>query len=114
MHARLTLPYPPSANHMWVRARRGIRLSDDYAAWLALAWAHVKSQRPPKIDGAYKLSIYATRPDKRVRDIDNIIKPISDLLKKANVIRDDSDCEMVSAQWVTTGEGVTVFVELVA
>src|SRR5674476_910299 len=107
----LQLPYPPSANHLWIRARRGMRRSERYLAWLHTAGWKVKQQRPQKVHGLYKLSIQASRPDKRRRDIDNLIKPISDLLQTIGLVRDDCDCEMVSARWVTTGDGVNVRIE---
>ena len=107
----LLLPYPPSANHLWTRTRKGMRKSTKYVTWLLEAGWRAKAQRPGSVKGPYKLSIQVTRPDKRRRDIDNTIKPISDLLASVGIIRDDCDCEMVSARWVTTGEGVTVRIE---
>ncbi len=107
----LTLPYPPSANRLWVRARKGMRKSDAYSDWLTEAGWEAKRQRPASILGPYKISVTASRPDKRRRDLDNILKPISDLLQSIGVIRDDADCELISARWVTAGEGVTVRVE---
>jgi crossover junction endodeoxyribonuclease RusA len=107
----LNLPYPPSANHLWRRARKGMMLSERYENWLAEAGWTAKAQRPGRILGRYKLSIHALRPDKRRRDLDNIIKPISDLLKSVGVIEDDSLCEMITARWVTAGEGVEVHIE---
>ena len=68
------------------------------------------AQRPGGIKGPYALSILAKRPDKRRRDIDNLIKPISDLLMTVGVIEDDSDCDLVSARWVTIGDGVRVLI----
>lgn len=108
----LKLPFPPSQNHMWVRAKRGMRMSDRYRLWLAAAGWHIRAQTREKITGPYKLSVTAARPDKRKRDLDNFaFKAVSDALTSTGVIRDDSDCEMLSARWVTTGEGVTVRIE---
>jgi crossover junction endodeoxyribonuclease RusA len=111
MTVQLALPHPPSANRLWIRAKKGMRKSEEYCAWLEKAGWLAKSQRPGKVLGAYKLSIHAPRPDRRHRDIDNIIKPISDLLQAIGVIESDHLCEMVSARWVTFGDGVTVFVD---
>lgn len=112
MTVQLHLPYPPSANRLWVRARKGMRKSDAYSAWLTEAGWHAKAQRPTKIDGPYKLSIHASRPDRRTRDLDNIIKPVNDLLQAVGVINNDSDCDIVCARWVTAGgPGVVVFLD---
>lgn len=114
MTVQITLPHPPSANRLWIRAKRGMRKSDAYCAWLNEAGWFAKSQRPGKVLGAYKLSIHAPRPDKRARDIDNIIKPISDLLQAIGVVENDSYCEMVCARWVTVGDKLTIFVDRAA
>lgn len=111
MTVTLQLPLPPSANRLWVRAQKGMRRSDEYVAWLLEAGWTAKTQRPGKIDGPFKVSIHASRPDKRRRDIDNLIKPSLDLMEHLQIIEDDSDCEQVSARWVTAGEGVTIIVE---
>lgn len=107
----LFLPTPPSANRLWIRARKGMRKSPEYVAWLLEAGLIAKSQRPSSISGPYKISIQVSRPDRRKRDIDNTIKPLNDLLQAIGVVRDDCDCEMVTARWVTTGDGATVRIE---
>ena len=107
----LNLPYPPTANHMWQRRRNGMRLSDAYQRWLTSAGYIANAQRAGKMTGRYKLSIQAVRPDRKRRDLDNIIKPISDLLVRLGTIEDDCNCEMINARWVTTGEGVHVRIE---
>lgn len=70
-----------------------------------------KAQKPKPVIGAYKLTIQARRPDKRRRDLDNLIKPVSDLLADIGVIADDCHCEMITARWVTSGKPFTVRVE---
>lgn len=111
MTIQLHLPYPPSANKLWTRTKRGMRRTDEYLAWLDEAGWRVKEQRAGSIQGPYKISINAVRPDKRHRDLDNLIKPTSDLLQHVGVIANDCDCEMLSARWVTTGNGLTVYID---
>lgn len=108
---KLHLPYPPTANHIWIRAKKGMRKSDAYTLWLNDAGWLAKSQRPGKVIGSYLLSIDAARPDKRKRDIDNLIKPVSDLLMKVGVIADDSLCAEVRARWVKGDAGIRVTIE---
>lgn len=107
----LQLPMPPSANHLWVRARKGMRKSERYVAWLMLAAIEARKQSFQRVSGPYKLSMCVSRPNKRRADIDNKIKPVSDLLAHLGVIEDDCLCEMVTARWVTTGQGVHVRIE---
>lgn len=111
MIIELALPYPPSANRLWRSYGKNVCKSKEYTSWLVAAGLMARSQRPAAIVGPYKILINASRPDKRRRDIDNLIKPIGDLLQSIGVVRDDCDCEMVSARWVTTGEGVNVRLE---
>lgn len=107
----LILPFPPSANRLWTRTRRGIRKTDYYAEWLKIAGNMILAQRPGGISGPYKLTIQAMRPDRRKRDLGNIEKATSDLLQSVGIIEDDSLCEMISMRWVTDGPPFMVRVE---
>ena len=86
--------------------------SDQYAAWREAALWEIAAQRPGKVEGAYTLSIAAQRHwrSKRARDIDNIIKPLSDCLVKAGIVEDDSLAESVSARWADDLEGKAVVI----
>lgn len=104
---RITLStMPPSANGMRKSFVRGGKVmsakSNEYVAWLDPTLWEIASQRAGRIDGPYSLSIAVQRHwrTKRARDIDNIIKPVSDALVKAGVVKDDSLAESVSAKWV--------------
>lgn len=99
----LTLPYPPSANHLWRNVSGKTLKSEEYRKWLALASALVMSQRPKAVRGGYSLTVIATRPDNRRRDLDNLIKPVSDLLKFSGVIEDDSLARSIFIGWSDEG-----------
>ena len=75
--------------------------SKPYAAWKKAAAWEIAAARPGTIAGPYRLSIAVQRDwrSKRARDIDNMIKPVSDALVAAGVVSDDSLCESVSAKW---------------
>jgi crossover junction endodeoxyribonuclease RusA len=106
------LPYPPSVNGIW-RGGKGGRhyLSAKYKNWREAAGLMVNVQAKGKrIAGPFAVEIQASRPDKRRRDIDNIVKPILDLLASMGVTPDDSECQMIHAEWVGRGEGVRVAV----
>ena len=111
MPIELWLPFPPSANRLWVRARVGMRKSAAYVAWLLEAGAEVRRQKPGKIEGPYKIFITAARPDKRKRDLGNLEKATSDLLQSCGVISDDCHAEMITMRWVTQGDGIGVRIE---
>lgn len=96
---------PPSANSMRAHFITGGKVrsvkSKAYADWKKAAAWEIRAGRPGKIEGPYKLSLAVQRDwrTKRARDIDNVIKPISDALVAAGVVTDDSLAECVSAQW---------------
>lgn len=110
---------PPSANGLRKSfVRHGKVLSaktDAYSSWREAAIWEIASQRAGRIEGPYVLSIAAQRNwrSKRARDVDNIIKPISDALVKAGVVQDDSLAERVMAEWSDDlgGPAVVVIVQ---
>lgn len=108
------LPIPPSANHCWANvAGVGRVRSTSYRRWSKLAMAEIQAQQSGRVAGKFAVVITAKRT-KRARDIDNIIKPILDLLSGV-VTADDGQCERVSAGWTDQGEdGVLVWVRKAA
>ena len=96
----LTLPYPPQANNMFTVARGRKIKSGAYRSWSEqVAWSLRAGGQPPMHRGAYELHIIARRPDRRRRDLDNLIKPISDALTACRVIEDDSLCQRLTVEW---------------
>ena len=87
---RITLPYPPSVNHYWgVSGKRryimprGVAFRETVA--LELCAAHVEP-----ITGPVRLDIVAHPPDKRRRDLDNLLKALQDALEHGGAFEDDS------------------------
>lgn len=76
-----------------------------------LAAVEARKQGFEPISGPYKLAIQYARPDKRRRDIDNVIKPISDLMVQIGAVSDDCQMREVSACWVDAGRNVLVRIE---
>lgn len=109
------LPYPPTANNLFLNVGKRRVRTKRYDAWIAEALADIARQKPGRVCGAYRMALIATRPDRRARDVENLLKPTSDLLKKAGVIEDDSKAERVSAEWrpgaPEKGAPVLVFLE---
>jgi crossover junction endodeoxyribonuclease RusA len=101
----LQLPLAPSVNRLW-RIGNGGKMykSPEYKAWLEEAGWMVKEQTKDQILGEYVLHILAVKPDKRKRDLDNLLKATSDLLVQSGVISDDSACRALAAEWNKTPE----------
>lgn len=111
---------PPSANGMRTHfiadgKVRSVK-SKSYAEWKKAAAWEIAAARPGRIDGAYRLSIAVQRDhrSKRARDIDNLLKPVSDALVAAGVVADDSLAEEVSAKWTDDLGGPAVVVLICA
>ena len=87
----ISLPYPPTINNYYTVVRGRKILSKKGRAWKKEAWGWLMDQNAPVgREGAYSVSIYVMPPDKRRRDIDNLIKPLLDSLVEYGVIPDDS------------------------
>jgi len=90
------LSWPPSLNHLYPTARNGRRfLSLAGKQFKQAVWAAVQAQgRPAKpLAGRLSLLIEAFPPDRRVRDIGNLEKIISDSLTAAGVWVDDGQID---------------------
>jgi len=105
---------PPSANGMRAHFIEGGKVrsvkSKGYAAWKKAAAWEIAAARPGKMTGPYRLYIAAQRDwrSSRARDIDNIIKPVSDALVAAGVVADDSLAEEVRAKWADNLDGPAI------
>ena len=103
-YACILLPYPPSLNSNWRQGKGGVHLSRAYREWRRAAGYTLIDQKPPHVSPPYVVEIAAARPDKRKRDLDNLIKPVLDLLTSNNVISDDSMVEHLTIYWATGDE----------
>lgn len=89
-----TLPYPPSINHYWRRvgprtliSREGRTFRRNVCALLGGGGPPI---RKPPAGGRIALCMDAFPPDRRRRDLDNLIKATADALQHAGVYEDDS------------------------
>lgn len=94
----LTTTYPPSANRLWRNVAGKVLKSAVYRAWLAEN-LHLGYQHKRTVSGPYALSLIVTAPDKRARDLDNIVKPVSDLLQACGIVSNDTNMKRLVAEW---------------
>lgn len=90
-----TAPYPPSVNHYWLTRGRYKFLSDKARAFATNVAKLLPAQTTFFGTSLVSLEIAVYPPDKRKRDIDNILKPILDALAKAGVYTDDSQVHKI-------------------
>ena len=85
------LPCPPSSNRIWRMARGRTIKSKEYRQWLKSCHAYVwfKHQEHEMYTCPIKVSIIYIPPSKVRKDLDNILKPILDLLELAEVVEND-------------------------
>lgn len=102
---------PPSKNSLRHLTSHGVARKRSYQKWLNDFGWEVKRQKIRKVAGPYKLSMQAVRPDKRRRDLANLLESISDALHIHNVTDDDAYAEVISMRWVSVGAGITIRVE---
>ena len=96
----LLLPFPVSVNSIWKANKGGgFRKSDAYRAWITEAGWELVRQKPIKFKGRVGVRIYAIKPDKKVRDLDNIGKAIFDLLVTHKIIEDDRYVDEIHMAW---------------
>lgn len=87
----IKLPWPPSVNHYWL-AHGKIR----FIGKPGLAFrSHVKSivGITTPLEGPLKMTVEVIMPDKRVRDLDNLLKAPLDALAHAGVYLNDSQIQ---------------------
>ena len=90
------LPYGVSANAAYVRTMRGIALSKTGRAYRAEVGRIIKELGIDKnVDCRLELTVELYCPDKRRRDIDNLIKPLLDALEAANVFVNDEQFDSI-------------------
>lgn len=86
----ITIPWPPSVNKLWRVWNRRIILSTEARDYkrtikqLYYTWDKVN------LDGRLKILINAFPPDKRDRDLDNLLKITLDSLQGAGLFKNDS------------------------
>ena len=98
----LTLPWPPSVNTYWRAHARASKtgpvavtniLSKRGRQYRADVLSRLSLQGWPILEGRLRVLITAWPPDKRRRDLDNLLKPVLDALEHAAVYADDEQID---------------------
>ena len=86
----LTLPWPPSVNRYWRTFQGRMIISAEGRSYRKAVADQVLIQRGAKhYEGKLRVTIEARRPDRRRRDLDNLLKAVLDSLTHAGVWVDD-------------------------
>ena len=113
----LTLPWPPSVNHYWIRTRRGMTRSKRAKAYLHAVSASLIDQghkdiaiglkRGPYYTERLRVTVIANPPNRIRRDLDNLGKAACDAMAHVGLYRDDSqidDWRVIRGEVVKGGE----------
>lgn len=85
----LTLPYPPSVNRYWRSVKGRVLISKEGREYRDEVCELIGNGYPTyTLPVAVEINAYM--PDKRRRDLDNILKALLDALTHAGVIADDA------------------------
>lgn len=113
----LVLPWPPSVNHYYGQTKRGKKLIKYITAKGkqfredVITACHEQAPGFNEPDKIYcEVTLYV--PDKRIRDLDNYMKPLLDALTHAKIWDDDSQIDQLPIYRGVLRKGGAVVLEI--
>jgi len=117
----LRLPYPPSVNHYW--KTRSIKLGNKYTRIVYISSKGIEFRRSVanvvivnRVKGfggsLLRMEVKLYPPDRRRRDVDNVLKALFDSLQHAGVYNDDSQIKQLYIEMLEKREGGEVEITL--
>lgn len=100
----LDLPYPPSVNTYWRKWNNRMVISPKGRKYREEVLLKCYENKFQQIEGIVELRIIASPPDKRRRDIDNILKALLDSLTYSKVWIDDSQVKKLFIEMLPADE----------
>lgn len=105
----ITLPWPPSINHYWRRCRDRFYITKE-----GIYYRTEVAKRCLPYKGFFseydriQVDIHALPPDKRKRDLDNVLKSLLDSLQHAYLFPDDNQIDDLRISRCSPNEGIVV------
>jgi crossover junction endodeoxyribonuclease RusA len=100
---KYTLPWPPSINNYYAPVSGRMILKKPGRAYKKLVQQIVLLNPQPRLVGKLAIDLVLCEPDKRRRDIDNVLKAVLDSLTSSGAYTDDSQIRKL---FVEFGEAV--------
>ena len=109
----LSLPLPPSANHYYRRVGHATLISRAGREYRAAVKSALLAMGSPSVTGPLTVLVTVYPPDRRRRDLDNLLKCLLDSLQHGGLYRDDSLIDRIDIRrgQCTPGGGVHVAVD---
>jgi len=89
----LKLPYPPSVNHYWGQVGSRKFLGKKGKEFREAVFLCALNERQRALNARLEVKVYLYPPDKRKRDIDNVLKSLLDALEHSCVYENDSQID---------------------
>ena len=104
------LPWPPSVNNYYRHVGPRVLISRAGRKYRTMAVSRLGGLK--KLSGAVSLSLECYPPDRRRRDLDNLLKCLQDSITAAGVLEDDSQIRRLQMGMLEPIEGGLVHVRL--
>lgn len=108
----LTLPFPPSLNHYYRRVGLKTLISREGRAYRRTVGSILADRGVKPLDGPACVRIEVYPPDRRRRDLDNLLKGLGDSLEHGGAFHDDSQIVWLLIEKAHVVPGGKVIVEL--
>lgn len=108
----LKLPYPPSVNHYWRYYSGRVCISKHGLAYRAIVAFYMRLAKAKTMSGPVGLKIAVYPPDRRRRDIDNVLKALLDALQHGGAFQDDYQVSRINIKRYEPCENGAVIVEI--
>lgn len=108
----LSLPLPPSANHYYRRVGRATLISRAGREYRESVKAALLAMGAPSVTGPLTVLVTVFPPDRRRRDLDNLLKCLLDSLQHGGLYRDDSMIDRIDIRRGSCTRGGGVHVEV--
>jgi len=90
---KLELPYPPSVNHYWGQAGKNKFIGKKGKEFrMAVAEACLDAE-VVVLEGRLSMHVSLYPPDRRKRDVDNVLKPLLDAMEHAGCFDNDNQID---------------------
>ncbi|XZE56685.1 RusA family crossover junction endodeoxyribonuclease [Planctomycetaceae bacterium SH139] len=89
MH-KLKLPYPPSVNRYWRHVGPRVLVSKEGREYRTKVGVYLNNKKIEPLTGDLIVDIKLEPPDRRRRDVDNVLKAMLDSLQSGGAFHDDS------------------------